>query len=551
MKISVLVLILAAFPLWGQEIAGVDYLEIVSRLRQNETTWRILRDREYRAISGDDNAVGFEIGEVGFTAAVNYRLSEQSHTGAIGNEWANVHIVFKAPRDFRGTLVVTSVTPEGEIAISGHLGSKIQIELRDFEGKRMIGPRFSLPTSGEKVTVMLRPTVDDPIPTGFAPRHFSLDKVTEMVLAFNLGHLRHDNPSGDGFSVAGKLVFDDIFVITALGSLQLAACERSRDVTTPEGLPHRSAEAQRSGELRDIPFVIGVNYPWNHYGWDFGKCPYGLPENQGWSAHEERLLRDFELFADAGVEVVRMFWFCDLRTGIRYKEGQISGLDEYVLRDVESVLKVAHRTRRKIIPVLFDFYIADDLSGKNSGRRPEVIFGNQRRAFMMNALVPLLVEIDRMNHKYEQPILAVEIMNEPENMPLLTIPGHFAVFKEWCRDLIQVARARTSLPITLGSHSIVDLTRWWSDLDLDLWQFHYYSYMAAEHEFTPLTLPREKLALRGPVLCGETGPDAVETLPTQLKDNGYRGVLFWSYRAGDGIDLDIEQIRKAAKTMAK
>src|SRR5206468_484568 len=69
-------------------------------------------------------------------------------------------------------------------------------------------------------------------------------------------------------------------------------------------------------------FFVGMNYPWNHYGWDIGKNPYGLPENSGWSNPDSRqkLLEDFTHLKSIGIQVVRIYVFFDLRTGIMFDD---------------------------------------------------------------------------------------------------------------------------------------------------------------------------------------------------------------------------------------
>ena len=52
-------------------------------------------------------------------------------------------------------------------------------------------------------------------------------------------------------------------------------------------------------------FFVGINYPWNNYGWDVGKNPYGKPENAGWSANQDKLKNDFIYLKNSGINIVR------------------------------------------------------------------------------------------------------------------------------------------------------------------------------------------------------------------------------------------------------
>src|SRR5205814_1294259 len=136
---------------------------------------------------------------------------------------------------------------------------------------------------------------------------------------------------------------------------------------------------------------------------------------------------------------------------------------------------------------------------------PEFLFTNKKQE-LFSILVPLLRKMAQWDATYNHPIYALELMNEPENMPILILPEFFKGLKSWLLDLATIVHQETPFKVTLGSHSIVDMQRWWHDLPIDLWQFHFYSYMTSEHDHTPLDLDRGAINIHGPIICGELDP---------------------------------------------
>src|SRR5690349_19931058 len=63
-------------------------------------------------------------------------------------------------------------------------------------------------------------------------------------------------------------------------------------------------------------FTAGINYPWNHYGRDFGANAWG---HVGVSDPKEilRVEADFQTMEDHGAQITRWFVFGDARSGIK------------------------------------------------------------------------------------------------------------------------------------------------------------------------------------------------------------------------------------------
>ncbi len=427
-------------------------------------------------------------------------------------------------------ILFTSIEVKGNIVGQGYQKSRIMFELTDINNKRMMGPKITV-TSPE-TPIILRPSTTEPTPTGSFQDNFDTTRVKSLTIRFVIGRDAIKIPA------SGKLIFSEILKITSLDLISRAFPKPSPNRMTEDTLNIDYGLRKLGWKMEKSDFFVGVNYPWNNYGWDVGKNPYDLPENSGWSTHEEKLSHDFQVLEEAGINIVRIYIFFDLRTGLEYKDGRLIGFDQYVRKDIESLFKIAGKSGMKIIPVLFDFGIAD---GQGPGEHPELIFSPEKGNFLANLIRPLLVEMDQWNDKYGRPVFAVELMNEPDNMAMLLIPGYFGSLKVWFKDLTNIIHQETKFKVTLGSHSIVDMQRWWSDLQIDVWQFHFYKYMTKEHEWWPQNLQREKIKMPGIMFCGELEPYNITNNLDTIKDNGYNGALFWSFNSSDGFKLTAEQ----------
>lgn len=196
--------------------------------------------------------------------------------------------------------------------------------------------------------------------------------------------------------------------------------------------------AQRQNRL-----LVGINYPWIDYGWDFGDPPQAWVAWQNLPAWREqkrnRIVEDFTRFADQGLFAVRWFILPDgtnYGVGIESPENS-SGQWQFeplvpdhpchhrLCDDFEFVLETCVRLGLKFVPSLIDFHwchhgtVADHKAGIVKGGRAEIINDPiKREAFFRSVLEPLL----EVSLRHPQAIYAWELMNEPEwvttNKPL-------------------------------------------------------------------------------------------------------------------------------------
>ena len=304
--------------------------------------------------------------------------------------------------------------------------------------------------------------------------------------------------------------------------------------TTP--MPARTDRIQLWGN--SYWYLLGVNYPWLHYGHDFGATAWG---HDGASIEPSRrqIDADFAYLKSQGVHIVRWFLFGDCRAAPEFDDnGKVTGFDEFFYDDLDAALGVAEKHNIYLILVLLDFHLADkakEVSGVQLGGRSKMIADPAiRESFLDNALRPILEK-----YKKNRNIIAWEVMNEPEGA--MTIPGgkwveesvSAAEMQSFVKDVVGYIHKYSSQHATLGSASRRWL-RYWTNSELDFYQYHYYDKM---EQHSPLDYPYAKLNLDKPCIVGEFGTKntkrAIAQYLNTIWKNGYAGALAWSYRAGD------------------
>lgn len=181
--------------------------------------------------------------------------------------------------------------------------------------------------------------------------------------------------------------------------------------------------------------LVGINYPWIDYGWDFGDPPQAWVAWQNLPAWREqkrnRIVEDFTRFADQGLFAVRWFVLPDgtnYGTGIESPENseghwQFEPLacehpcHSKLCDDFEFVLETCVRLGLKFVPSLIDFHwchygtVADHKAGIVKGGRADIVNDPvKRERFFEGVLEPLL----EVSLRHPEAIYAWELMNEPE-----------------------------------------------------------------------------------------------------------------------------------------
>jgi hypothetical protein len=136
-------------------------------------------------------------------------------------------------------------------------------------------------------------------------------------------------------------------------------------------------------------------------------------------------------------------------------------------------------------------------------------------------------------------IIAWEVMNEPEgamDIPegqWVGEPVSAAAMQAFVNSVVDCIHTYSLQYATVGSASRGWLG-YWTNCNLDLYQYHYYDKMEGQY---PLDYQCASLSLDKPCLVGEFPTGNTQRSMTQYLDtiwkNEYAGALAWSYRAGD------------------
>ena len=308
------------------------------------------------------------------------------------------------------------------------------------------------------------------------------------------------------------------------------------------------------------PFYVGVNYPWNAFGADFGTGGFGDLTNMALVAS------DFNTFASQGVKLVRWWLMADGRyCPVFNPDGTTVGLNNRFLIDINQVLAICAATGVSVMFSIMDNLMFNNASNLGSG----VIGGGHaaivtntilRDSFLNNALKPLLQFVSSNSNK--QYVFAWEIVNEPEaqiaggynGFDFFTGPAQFdlSVIQAWVQNVTNFIHTWCpGIPVTVGS-AIPVWTPLWIGLGLDFYQAHYYQYMDAAGPpgsgLTPvpsITKDDGVTHLDAPCLLGEfastggtyglndTSVYSARWYMDQALARGYEGAIVWSKNAGD------------------
>lgn len=292
------------------------------------------------------------------------------------------------------------------------------------------------------------------------------------------------------------------------------------------GPTHRPRPPLAPGRIMS-GFSVGLNYPWNNYGWDFGGTAWG---HRGVSDPEVRasIEKDLAAMREAGARTVRWFVMCDGRAAPEFDaRGAVTGFDPYFYRDFDAALELAGKAGVKLVPVLFDFHLLDEarfVNGVQLGGRASLLTDPAiSKSLFDRALLPLF---RRYGSRPE--ILAWEIINEPEwRMDKAGLPGEKV--RDFVRRAAGLAHEHARQPVTVGAATAADLRRW-RGLGLDFYQYHYYEHMSGDPGPGRQRLDR-------PCVLGEFGTAARRPADYYLDAAlraGLAGAWAWSWRAGDG-----------------
>jgi hypothetical protein len=291
-------------------------------------------------------------------------------------------------------------------------------------------------------------------------------------------------------------------------------------------------------------YWLGANYAWYNYGTDFG--------TGGWGKYTDwmTIANDFAAMKAQGVHVTRWWVFGDGRYSPDFNsDGTVSGLDSYVLSDIDKALQLAANNNVVLLLTVVDgsMWSGASFSGSVQMGGHVVVVTNAaaQQSFLDKGLTPLVQHIAAS--PYHAQVAAYDIVNEPEAQMQgywggsNLAPSAVQTFVQRCASYIH--QYGGGAYATVGSAK-PGYVKTWTNLGLDFYQLHYYSWMDSSGSGTGL--PKySTLGLDKPCIVGEfttadssygltdTSPLSAEWYLDTIYNYGYAGALGWSFRGGD------------------
>jgi hypothetical protein len=302
------------------------------------------------------------------------------------------------------------------------------------------------------------------------------------------------------------------------------------------------------------PFVLGVNYPWIHYGQDFGQT---ATEHTGVSilATRQIVAEDFARIRECGATVVRWFVFGDGRAGFLCDDGIPQRPDSFLIPDLAAALEVAAQCELKICFSLIDYLWLQD-RGPYEGEPDNhkvLQFAAGREAFLENVLLPVFRDF-----RGHPGLFAWEIANEPEWAirefhPIPEAKMHIADFRAFATEIARAVHEFGNVPVTLGSARLL-WTPAWREVGLDFYQAHFYP--GSETEGGDIGVQLATIAkLDKPLWVGELPASDSATAAYSLfsaldacREAELHGAAVWRWRKPEpsGTDLAVGCVDAAA-----
>ncbi len=302
--------------------------------------------------------------------------------------------------------------------------------------------------------------------------------------------------------------------------------------------------------------TTGVNYPWRHYGGDFGPTVWG--SRRGIATAAPEIAADLQALGAAGVEVVRWFVFTDARGGVAIDDrGWPAGLHDGTLDDLDTLCALALDAGVRLVPVLFDHSLAfhaTAMAGAVVGGHRAWLADPEGQSRLLDTVVaPLAARYGaRGSHAHlGRAVFAWDLLNEPDWLvtelypTARATPMPFDVLAAWLRDAAGLLHRAGAGLVTVGGARL-RFASWWDDprLGLDFLQAHAYYDPAHDHDAVH-THPAA-LGLTRPIVIGEYSArgDAADasagrpeldapSLAGLMLHGGYAGAWPWSWRGVD------------------
>jgi len=257
------------------------------------------------------------------------------------------------------------------------------------------------------------------------------------------------------------------------------------------------------------------------YGYDLGK----VPSSSEWNGFASKSAELYDKFGSKKGDYVRLFLFCDLRSSINFDAtGTPLSFTDYVYEDMRALLDAAKVFNIQLMPVLFDYGIADGKTEENGfvvGEHADLITDASKKEALLDLFASFFAEFAG-----DPNIYAWDIINEPEYASAVTM-GDTQDFVEDFTSLIHAIAPAAQ--VTVGSRNRSDMVNYWTNSGLDIYQFHYYDSHEGSYS---LDYDAFLMGLDKPVIAGELEPTSISYKLDMLELNGYAGGLLWEDGSG-------------------
>lgn len=396
----------------------------------------------------------------------------------------------------------------------------VGVGMRDADGGLFWGRGRPTLEPEEATAVGFYPEMRFPPSLAFCSERFDARRVVGVGV-----RVRMDGRKAKPF--AGELVVEDLRLV------QIPPNYRARRDRIAERIGRENwlcslPASPKSGDgpvpIKQFLENVGVNYPWPRGMYaPVGARPWA-PGEGGFSACVDRLAADFEYLVAHRVRLVRLFLFCDGRTGIVEDEHGRLRLDVFAVRDIRALLDTVGRyPSLRLIPTLFDFHLANGVERENLavvGEHPDWIADPSRCNELLETIQPA---IDLLAGHPQ--VAYIDLINEPEHAAGVEPDDMRSFVAAMAERVHRTPGARC----TVGSAS-ANYAAFWLSCGIDFATCHWFDRIELSHP-----LGQHPAALDPSRVCMtevDPGAGAGRAL-TKLWEAGYGGACFWSLNAED------------------
>ncbi|MFO0661994.1 MAG: hypothetical protein U0165_19505 [Polyangiaceae bacterium] len=297
----------------------------------------------------------------------------------------------------------------------------------------------------------------------------------------------------------------------------------------------------------EADMTLGVNYPWLHFGADFG----GLKAwSQGGVAREiDRHRERLKVAASVGAKAIRWWIFPDLRgDGVTFDaRGELVGVSPTALNDVAASLDLLDELGldAQLCVFSFDGFRPDrtEASVRIRSLAPYVAEAPKRAALIGKVIAPLVETV--ASHRHARRVTTWEIINEPEwaiegvvdgspeptrPMADLTHVSHTAM-KAFIQEAAAAIRRRVQTPVAIGV-ARERWSDWWADTSVDELSVHLYEGPTFDRGARPRVTSVGEIPIRG-----ATGVHFVSDA-RRARTEGVRRLFAWRLESLEPAQVD-------------